>query len=166
MCRFQSGARLPAVPEANRCPESNSDAKWVQHQDHCYAFDMSLYRYNTYSFQQARDICQRIGELFGGSHIIVGVYLKHSQSNNCCFPFVLTDAQLLSIKSKEENDFVSEYMSDDPLITSRVWLDLEFNAEGKPANIVSCLQCSCRVWCLTFCISVSAQTSKLLTFLK
>ncbi|XP_010728238.2 lymphocyte antigen 75 [Larimichthys crocea] len=94
-------ARLQAAPEANHCPQSNGMSKWVQHQDHCYAFNMSFYNYTVYSMEQAKDICQSM------------------------------DAQLLTIKSTEENDFVSKYMYNDPLITSRVWLDMVLDAQGK-----------------------------------
>lgn len=95
-------AKLRAAPEANHCPQSNGTSKWVQHQDHCYAFDMSFYNYSVYSMKQARDICQSMG------------------------------AQLLTIKTKEENDFVTKYIYDDPLITSRVWLSMDFDTPGKP----------------------------------
>ncbi|XP_044064905.1 lymphocyte antigen 75 isoform X2 [Siniperca chuatsi] len=97
-------ARLQAAPEANHCPQSNGMSKWVQHQDNCYAFDMSFYNYSVYSMEKARGVCQSM------------------------------DAQLLTIKTTEENDFVSKYMSDDPLITSRVWLDMELDSQGKPVS--------------------------------
>uniref|UniRef100_A0A8C9ZYT7 Lymphocyte antigen 75 n=1 Tax=Sander lucioperca TaxID=283035 RepID=A0A8C9ZYT7_SANLU len=93
----------------NHCPQSNGVSMWVQHQDHCYAFDMGFYNYSVYSMEKARSICQSMGEL-------------------------LSDAQLLTLKSKEENDFVSKYMSDDPLITSRVWLGMELDTQGKPVS--------------------------------
>ncbi|XP_041650306.1 lymphocyte antigen 75 isoform X2 [Cheilinus undulatus] len=97
-------ARLQAAPEANHCPQSNGVSMWVQHNDHCYAFNMSFYNYSVYTMQQARDICQGM------------------------------DAQLLTIKTNEENEFVSKYVSDDPLITSRVWLNMDFNSQGKPVS--------------------------------
>lgn len=97
-------ARLKAAPVANRCPQNNGMSMWVEHQDHCYAFDMAFYNYSVYSMEQARSICQSM------------------------------DAQLLTLKTKEENEFVSKYMSDDPLITSRVWLAVELDTQGKPVS--------------------------------
>lgn len=97
-------ARLQAAPEANHCPQSNGVSQWVQHEDHCYAFNMSFYNYSVYSMEQAKSICQSM------------------------------DAQLLTIKTTEENDFVSKYMYDDHLITSRVWLDMVLDSQGKPVS--------------------------------
>ncbi|XP_071344881.1 lymphocyte antigen 75 [Trachinotus anak] len=101
-------AKHYAAPEANHCPQSNGTpngmSKWVQHGDHCYAFDMSFYNYSVYSMEHAKSICQGMG------------------------------AQLLTIKTKEENDFVSNYISDDPLITSRVWLNMNLDTQGKPVS--------------------------------
>lgn len=51
------------------------------------------------------------------------------------FSFMLSDAELLTIKSKGENDFVSKYMSDNPSVTSYIWLGLNFNTQGKPCNL-------------------------------
>ncbi|XP_059208079.1 lymphocyte antigen 75 [Centropristis striata] len=97
-------ARLQVAPEANHCPQSGGASLWVQHQDHCYAFSMSFYNHSVYSMEEARSICQSM------------------------------DAELLSLKTKEENDFVSKFMSADPLITSRVWLGMELDAQGKPLS--------------------------------
>jgi hypothetical protein len=33
--------------------------------------------------------------------------------------------------TREENDFVSGYMADNPLITSRVWLGMDLDKQGK-----------------------------------
>ncbi|XP_033964339.1 lymphocyte antigen 75 [Pseudochaenichthys georgianus] len=97
-------ARQLFSPVANHCPQSNGMSMWVQHQDHCYAFHMSFYNFSVYSMQQARSICQNL------------------------------DAQLLTLKSKEEKDFVSKHVVDDPLITSRVWLDMELDTQGQPLS--------------------------------
>uniref|UniRef100_A0A674DTW8 Lymphocyte antigen 75 n=1 Tax=Salmo trutta TaxID=8032 RepID=A0A674DTW8_SALTR len=45
-------------------------------------------------------------------------------------------AQLLTIMTKEENDFVSGYMADNPLITSRVWLGMDLDKQGQPVGWV------------------------------
>lgn len=66
---------------------------------------------------------------------MISIHLKQVWSTNCFSFFLMTDAQLLTIKTIEENDFVSKYMSDDPLITSRVWLDVHLNAQGKPPHL-------------------------------
>lgn len=42
-----------------------------------------------------------------------------------------SDANLLTITTKEENDFLNKHLSDDPLITSRVWLDIKFDSQGE-----------------------------------
>ncbi|XP_068174436.1 lymphocyte antigen 75 [Antennarius striatus] len=97
-------AKLQAAPDANHCPQSNGVFDWVQHQDHCYAFNMSFYNYSLYNMEHAKNICQNM------------------------------NAQLLTITSADENSFVSKYMNDDPLITSRVWLGLVLDAQGKPAS--------------------------------
>lgn len=44
---------------------------------------------------------------------------------------LLTDAQLLTIRTKQENDFLVQHLTDDPLITSQVWLDMKFDPQGK-----------------------------------
>ncbi|XP_061669889.1 lymphocyte antigen 75 [Syngnathoides biaculeatus] len=95
-------AKLQATAKTNKCPQSNGTSKWVQHEGRCYAFDMSFYNYSVYDMRRAKRICQDL------------------------------DAQLLSVKSKEENDFVAKYITDDPLITSRVWLGVGLDAQGAP----------------------------------
>lgn len=46
-----------------------------------------------------------------------------------CLDF--SDAQLLTIKSSKENEFVSKYIQEDPLATNRVWLGLEISDAGN-----------------------------------
>ncbi|XP_046886441.1 lymphocyte antigen 75 [Hypomesus transpacificus] len=91
-------------PTITNCPESQGQARWVEFQDHCYAFDMTFYNYSVYSMEQAKDICLGLG------------------------------AQVLTIKTKEENDFVRDYMEKNPLITSRAWLGLDLDTEGQPVS--------------------------------
>ncbi|XP_035991989.1 lymphocyte antigen 75 [Fundulus heteroclitus] len=89
---------------ADRCPQSDGASKWVQHQDHCYLFDGSFFNYSVYSMQQAKTICQEL------------------------------DADLLTITTKQENDILNEYLIADPLITSRVWLDVKVDSQGNPVS--------------------------------
>ena len=67
LCCSDPGARLIGGAESSRCPKSEDasrgKSKWVQHQDHCYAFDMSFYNYSVYSKEKASSICQSMGEL-------------------------------------------------------------------------------------------------------
>uniref|UniRef100_A0A8C9U264 Lymphocyte antigen 75 n=1 Tax=Scleropages formosus TaxID=113540 RepID=A0A8C9U264_SCLFO len=41
-------------------------------------------------------------------------------------------SQLLTIKSKEENNFVSGCLSENPLITDRIWLGIDLDHQGQP----------------------------------
>lgn len=95
-------AKLEASPVFNRCPRTDEGSMWVQHEGHCYAFDMSFYNYSVFSMDQAKNICDSL------------------------------NAEVLTIKTKEENDFVSKYISNDPLVTSRTWLGISLDSEGKP----------------------------------
>ncbi|XP_061596968.1 lymphocyte antigen 75 [Cololabis saira] len=100
---YQRAAVNPTA-ESSHCPQSSGPSKWVQHQDHCYAFDMSFYNYSVYSMEQAGAICQKL------------------------------DAQLLTVQTKEENDFLAKYVTDNPLITSRLWLDMKLDSQDQPIS--------------------------------
>uniref|UniRef100_A0A3P9JI26 Lymphocyte antigen 75 n=1 Tax=Oryzias latipes TaxID=8090 RepID=A0A3P9JI26_ORYLA len=97
-------AKLKTAPENNRCPQSKGESSWVQHQDHCYAFDMMFYNYSVYNMEEANAICQKM------------------------------EAQLLTIKTKEENDFLAKYLNDDFLITTQIWLGVKLDSQGKPLS--------------------------------
>ncbi|KAM6979937.1 lymphocyte antigen 75 [Aplochiton taeniatus] len=97
-------AKMEASPETNHCPQSSGPSGWVQYEDHCYAFDMSFYNHSVYSMADAKAICQGL------------------------------DARLLTIKTAEENTFVAKYTSENPYITSRIWLGMEMDPQGKPIS--------------------------------
>lgn len=97
-------SKLQAAQEASHCPQSNGMSQWVQHQDHCYAFNMSFYNYTVYNMEQAKSICQSM------------------------------EAELLTLKTREENDFVTKYMNENPLITSRIWLDVVLDDKGNAVS--------------------------------
>ncbi|RVE74360.1 hypothetical protein OJAV_G00021300 [Oryzias javanicus] len=97
-------AKLKAPPESNHCPQSKGDSQWVQHESQCYAVDMKSYNYSVYSMEEAKAICKEM------------------------------DAELLTIKTKEENDFLAKYLTDDPLITTHIWLGVKLDSQGKPLS--------------------------------
>uniref|UniRef100_A0A673JXZ9 Lymphocyte antigen 75 n=1 Tax=Sinocyclocheilus rhinocerous TaxID=307959 RepID=A0A673JXZ9_9TELE len=86
------------------CPKSDDHFSWVLFKDHCYAFNM--YNYSVFTMESAKNVCQNLD----------------------------SSSKLLTIKSKEENDFVSDYMNKNPSITSRVWLALNVDANGEPTG--------------------------------
>uniref|UniRef100_A0A672L463 Lymphocyte antigen 75-like n=1 Tax=Sinocyclocheilus grahami TaxID=75366 RepID=A0A672L463_SINGR len=83
---------------------SDDHFSWVLFKDHCYAFNM--YNYSVFTMESAKNVCQNLD----------------------------SSSKLLTIKSKEENDFVSDYMNKNPSITSRVWLALNVDTNGKPTG--------------------------------
>lgn len=89
---------------SSSCPKSDGQSSWVLFKDHCYNFN--TYNFSVFTMDDAKNVCQTLD----------------SSSN------------LLTIKSKEENDFVSDYINKNPSITSRVWLALIVDAKGKPTG--------------------------------
>ncbi|KAJ3594101.1 hypothetical protein NHX12_006433 [Muraenolepis orangiensis] len=99
-------AKLKTPAVSNNCPLTGATSNWVEFQDHCYAFDMSLFNSTVYNMHDALGICRNLGAL------------------------------LLTVTSIEENQFVSSQVSGDPLITSRVWLGLDLDPHGAPVSWV------------------------------
>ncbi|XP_051531593.1 lymphocyte antigen 75-like isoform X3 [Myxocyprinus asiaticus] len=91
-------------PQSSSCPKGDGQSFWIPFKDHCYAFNM--YNYSVLNMEDAKNVCQKLD----------------SSSN------------ILTIKSKEENDFVFKYLSENPSITSRVWLGLNIDSKGKPTG--------------------------------
>ncbi|XP_024858345.1 lymphocyte antigen 75 isoform X2 [Kryptolebias marmoratus] len=94
-------AKLKSAPVSNHCPQNQGGSSWVQHQNHCYLFDESFFNYSVYTVQRARNICAKLG------------------------------AQLLTIRTEAENNFLVQHIAENPLITSQVWLDMKFDSKGE-----------------------------------
>ncbi|XP_026076751.1 lymphocyte antigen 75-like isoform X1 [Carassius auratus] len=89
---------------SSSCPKNDDHFSWVLFKDHCYAFSMESY--SVTNMENGKNMCQNLDP----------------------------SSKLLTIKSKEENDFVSDYVNKNPSITSRVWLALDVNGKGKPTG--------------------------------
>lgn len=90
--------------ESSSCPKSNDQTSWVVFKDHCYSLNM--HNYTVLNMEEAKNLCQALD----------------------------SSSKLLTIKSKEENDFVSKFLNENPSITSRVWLGLNMDSKGKPTG--------------------------------
>ncbi|KAK7877266.1 hypothetical protein WMY93_032020 [Mugilogobius chulae] len=120
-------AKLQTAPASNRCPQKDGGSLWVQHEEHCYAFDTSFYNYSVYNMEQAKSFCDNL------------------------------DAEVLTVKTKEENDFVSKHLADDPLVTSKAWLGISVNSEGKPLSWIDTSALEYSNWKTGALSSVSGQ---------
>ncbi|KAL4608947.1 lymphocyte antigen 75-like [Arapaima gigas] len=96
-----------STSQDNRCPQGTETAQWIQNEGHCYAFDVAFFNYSVYSMKDAKAICGALDK----------------------------SAELLVVNSGEENDFVTTYMSQNPFITSRVWLNVELKTQGNPSTV-------------------------------
>ncbi|XP_060797712.1 lymphocyte antigen 75 [Neoarius graeffei] len=95
---YKSRKKSPFVaPSSANCPESNGEVSWLQYKDNCYAIIMNLYNYSVFSKEHAQNVCTALD----------------------------SSSDLLTIKSKDENDFVTRHVAENPLATSRVWLGLK-----------------------------------------
>ncbi|CAL8246532.1 unnamed protein product [Lota lota] len=95
-------AKLKMHAVSNNCQLTGATSNWVEFQDHCYAFDMTFYNSTVYNMHDALGICVSLG------------------------------GHLLTLTSTEENDFVASQVTEDPLITNRVWLAIDMNKQGVP----------------------------------
>ncbi|KAK3561497.1 hypothetical protein QTP86_005998 [Hemibagrus guttatus] len=100
----QQKSQLAAQSSVN-CPESNAEVSWIQYKDSCYAIVMTMSNYTVFSIDHAQNICKDLGPT----------------------------SQLLTIKSMDENDFVTRHVAENPLATSRVWLGLKTIFRDKAA---------------------------------
>ncbi|TSS35876.1 Lymphocyte antigen 75 [Bagarius yarrelli] len=94
-----------AAASSVNCPESNGDVSWIQYKENCYAIIMTLSNHTVFSIQHALNVCKELGPT----------------------------SQLLTIKSIEENDFVTRHIAENPLATTRVWLGLRIINKDKAA---------------------------------
>ncbi|XP_053490898.1 lymphocyte antigen 75 [Ictalurus furcatus] len=94
-----------AARSSVNCPASNGDVSWLQYKDHCYAIVRTLSNYSVFSNNHAQNVCKELEP----------------------------SSQLLTIKSMDENDFVTRHVAENPLATSRVWLGLRTSDKDKAA---------------------------------
>ncbi|XP_058256916.1 lymphocyte antigen 75 isoform X1 [Hemibagrus wyckioides] len=94
-----------AAQSSINCPGSNGEVSWIQYKDSCYAIVMTMSNYTVFSIEHAQNICMDLGPT----------------------------SQLLTIKSMDENDFVTRHVAENPLATSRVWLGLQTIDKDKAA---------------------------------
>ncbi|XP_051528122.1 lymphocyte antigen 75 isoform X2 [Myxocyprinus asiaticus] len=116
---------------SSSCPKGDGQSSWIPFKDHCYAFNM--YNYSVLNMEDAKNMCQKLD----------------------------SSSKLLTIKSKEENDFVSKYLSENPSITSRVWLGLNIDSKGNPKGWEDGSELDFSNWETKSGPSLSQQTSQI-----
>ncbi|XP_078259962.1 lymphocyte antigen 75 isoform X1 [Rhinoraja longicauda] len=85
------------------CPQKNGKSPWIRFKDNCYAFDMGLYNWSVFTMEETKSICQHLD----------------------------SSASILSIKDREENDFVTRQIRMDQGITGEIWLGISHNINDK-----------------------------------
>uniref|UniRef100_A0A8C5WHE4 Lymphocyte antigen 75 n=1 Tax=Leptobrachium leishanense TaxID=445787 RepID=A0A8C5WHE4_9ANUR len=112
------------------CPHTPGSGEWVLQKGFCYAFDSKIYNFSIFTRDQADAICQNLDP----------------------------KSSLLTVNDAEENEFVTKYLSADPLITGRIWLGVTLNSTCKLYGILShlraqvnqCPRTRSDVWILSF----------------
>ncbi|XP_048389603.1 lymphocyte antigen 75 isoform X2 [Stegostoma tigrinum] len=101
----QSKKTSPSQPEkrSDFCPQKNGKPSWVTFRGHCYAFDMGLYNWSVFTMEETKTICSKLDP----------------------------SADILSIKDREENDFVTSQIREEQGITGRVWLGISPGQKDK-----------------------------------
>ncbi|XP_059822448.1 lymphocyte antigen 75 [Hypanus sabinus] len=85
------------------CPKKDGQSSWIRYKDHCYAFDMGLYNWSVFTIDETKSVCHELD----------------------------SSATILSIKDREENDFVTRQIKEDQGITGQVWLGIVQNMKDK-----------------------------------
>ncbi|XP_069791495.1 lymphocyte antigen 75 isoform X2 [Narcine bancroftii] len=88
---------------SNLCPQKNGKSPWIRFKDYCYAFDMGLYNWSIFTMEETKSVCQQLD----------------------------SSATILSIKDREENDFVTRQIKGEQGITGQVWLGVIENIKDN-----------------------------------
>ncbi|XP_041056798.1 lymphocyte antigen 75 isoform X1 [Carcharodon carcharias] len=101
----QSRRTLPNQQEkySKFCPQKNGKSPWIRFREYCYAFDMGLYNWSIFTMDETKSICHQLDP----------------------------SATILSIKDREENDFVTRQIQEEHGITGRIWLGIVQNRKDK-----------------------------------
>uniref|UniRef100_UPI00398EDA39 lymphocyte antigen 75 isoform X1 n=1 Tax=Pristiophorus japonicus TaxID=55135 RepID=UPI00398EDA39 len=85
------------------CPQKNGKSPWIRFREYCYAFDMGLYNWSVFTMEETKSVCRELDP----------------------------SATILSIKDREENDFVTRQIQEEQGITGRVWLGIFHDLKDK-----------------------------------
>ncbi|XP_078084408.1 lymphocyte antigen 75 [Mustelus asterias] len=101
----QNKRTLPKQQEKSSrfCPQENGKSPWIRFREHCYAFDMGLYNWSVFTMDETKSVCHKLDP----------------------------SATTLSIKDREENDFVTRQIQEEHGITGRIWLGIVQHSKDK-----------------------------------